>query len=410
MAEPWKTDKWFVSHWNYEPEVRAGLNFAKKIKLHDVSLRDGEQQAGLVFNREEKVKIAKKLDEVGIHRIEAGMPAVSKQDEMAIKDIASLGLKAEIFAFSRCMVEDVKKAADCGVKGIVMEIPSSEHIIKYAYRWSLQKSIDLSVEATLCAKENGLYTVFFPIDSSRADLNWFLDLIEKVSTEGHMDALVVVDTFGGCSPHAIPHFIKKIKERIAKPLEIHFHDDFGMGAANTIIGLACGGSVAHTTITSIGERAGNAAYEDVALALLIMYGIDLGLKTEKFTQLSRLIREITGFKVPSNRPIVGDMIFDIESGIIVSWLRNCGDEHMLELCPFRPELVGHGPPKAVLGKNSGLDSVKIYLEQLGIDATQGEIEEILLKVKDKSYKNRGLLTLDDFKSIVKNSIKKKVTS
>lgn len=410
MAEPWKTDEWFVSPWNYQPEVRAGLNFALKIKLHDVSLRDGEQQAGLVFNREEKVKIAKKLDEIGIHRIEAGMPAVSKQDEMAIKDIASLGLNAEIFAFSRCMVDDVRRAVDCGVKGVVMEIPSSEHIIKYAYRWTLQKSIDLSIEATLCAKENGLYTVFFPIDSSRADVNWFLDLIDKVSTEGHMDALVVVDTFGGCSPHAIPPFIRKIKERIAKPLEIHFHDDFGMGAANTIIGLACGGTVAHTTITSIGERAGNAAYEDVALALLTMYGIDLGLKTEKFTELSRLVREITGFKVPSNRPIVGDMIFDIESGIIVSWLKNCGDEHLLELCPFRPELVGHGPPKAVLGKNSGLDSVKIYLERLGVDATGGEIEEILLKVKDKSYQNRGLLTLDDFKSIVKNTLKKKAPS
>ena len=133
MFEPWKTDKWFVSPWCYLPEVRKQFSFQPNIKIHDVTLRDGEQQTGVVFRPEEKVEIAKKLDSLGVHRIEAGMPAVSPQDKAAIAEIASLGLKAQIFSFSRCLVEDIKAAKECGVTGVIVEIPSSEHIIKNAY-------------------------------------------------------------------------------------------------------------------------------------------------------------------------------------------------------------------------------------------------------------------------------------
>ena len=168
--KPWKNESWFTSPWNFAPEVREGLNFPDEIKIHDITLRDGEQQTGITFRREEKVEIAKLLAKAGVHRIEAGMPAVSPQDEAAIKEIVDLDLGCEIFAFSRCMIPDVKKAAECGVSGIVVEIPSSEHIIKDAYGWELDKAVKLSIEATLAAKEAGLYTVFFPIDSSRADI------------------------------------------------------------------------------------------------------------------------------------------------------------------------------------------------------------------------------------------------
>src|SRR5437016_4211087 len=133
MSTPWKTDQWFVSPWNYLPEVRERLNFAPTIKIHDVTLRDGEQQTGIVFRRAEKVRIAKKLAAAGVHRIEAGMPAVSADDEAAIKDIVALGLPCEIFSFARCMPSDVALAKACGVTGIITEIPSSEHIIKHAY-------------------------------------------------------------------------------------------------------------------------------------------------------------------------------------------------------------------------------------------------------------------------------------
>jgi isopropylmalate/homocitrate/citramalate synthase len=403
---PWKTDKWFVSPWNYDPEVTKELKFppAKEIKIHDITLRDGEQQAGIAYTFEDKIKIAKALAEAGVHRIETGMPAVSKADEAAIKEIVQMNLGPEIFAFSRCMASDVKLAKECGVKGIVVEIPSSEHIIQHAYGWELKKAIDLSIEATVLAKEYGLYTVFFPIDASRAEMGWFLDLIEKIATEGHMDALAVVDTFGGISPHAVPYLIRQIRKRIKKPLEPHFHDDFGMAVANTLMALAAGASVAHTTVTGIGERAGNCAMEELVLALLTMYGIDIGIKTEKFYSLSKLVRELSKTTIPSNRPIVGETLLQVESGIVTTWVRRCREEHPLELGPFVPSLVGQEPVSIVLGKSSGIDSVAEWLEKIGMDASQEQREAIVLKVKEASMKKKGLLNVEEFRTIVREIV------
>ncbi|MBP1723508.1 MAG: pyruvate carboxyltransferase [Deltaproteobacteria bacterium] len=399
---PWKTDRWFVSPWNYAPEVVKQFKFppAKEIKIHDITLRDGEQQAGIAYTREDKLRITKALADAGVQRIETGMPAVSKEDEAAIKDIVQANFGPEIFAFSRCMASDVKLAKDCGVKGVVVEIPSSEHIIKHAYGWELQKAIDLSIEATLLCKELGLYTVWFPIDASRADLNWFLDLIEEIATKGHMDALAVVDTFGGISPHAVPYLIKKVRERVKKPLEPHFHDDFGMGVANTLMALACGCTVAHTTVTGIGERAGNAAMEELVLALLTMYGVDIGIKTEQFYSLSKLVRELSHTTIPSNRPIVGETLLNVESGIVASWVRRCRAENPLELGPFLPSLVGQNPVEIVMGKSSGIDCVAEWLERINADASPEQREAIVQKVKQASIEKKGLLTEEEFKKIV----------
>ncbi len=401
MNRPWKSDKWFVSSLNYEEEVASEFVLSEKIRIHDVTLRDGEQQAGLVFNRDEKVEIAEKLAEAGVHRIEVGMPAVSKQDKEAIKKIAGMGLDAEIFCFSRCMIDDVKRALDCGVDGIVIEIPSSEHIIEYAYNWPLQKAIDLSIEATSFAKENGLYTVFFPIDATRAEINWFLDLIEKVATEGHMDALAVVDTFGVLSPHAVSFLIKKIKERIKKPLEAHFHNDFGLATANTLMALTQGAEVAQTSVSSIGERAGNASFEEVVLSLLTMYGKDIGIDYKKLYPLSKFILgKIPGYSIATNRPIVGDKLYNIESGIIADWVLRCGEEHILEAFPFKWDLIGHSPKEIVLGKGSGRRSIIHWLEKIGICTSDNNIDTVLLKVKEKSLEKKGLLTENEFKETV----------
>ena len=140
--EPWKTDQWFVSPWNFESAVRDQLHFPKQIKFHDITLRDGEQQTGVIFTKDDKIRIAEALAEAGVQRIEAGMPVVSPSDTSAIKEIVKRNLGPQIFAFSRCMVDDVKRAVDCGVSGIVMEVPSSTHIIEYAYKWPLEKAIE----------------------------------------------------------------------------------------------------------------------------------------------------------------------------------------------------------------------------------------------------------------------------
>lgn len=396
---PWKSKDWFVSPWNYADEVTAGLNFPPKITIHDITLRDGEQQTGLAFNRDDKIRIAEALAEAGVHRIEAGLPVVSKEDAEAIKDIVKRNLGPEIYAFSRCMINDVKAAVDTGCTGVVMEVPSSEHIIKYAYQWPLEKAIDLSIESTAYAHEQGLDVVFFPIDFTRAEMTWVLDLITRVATEGHMDGLALVDTFGVTSPHAMQYFVRQVKARIPQRLEAHFHQDFGMGIANTIMALAEGVEVIHSTVLGVGERAGNTPMEETVLALLTMYNQDLGIKTEKLYGLAKLVQEISGQAVPSNRPVVGDHVFDVESGIIATWLENCGEEYQTELFPYRPSLVGRQPASIVMGKGSGLDSVKYWLKKLQLRASEDQVMAILQAVKAFGLEHKRLLSEDEFKRL-----------
>src|SRR6266478_5866751 len=410
MKTPWKTDKWFISPWPYLPEITKKYSFAPKIKIHDVTLRDGEQQTAVVFRREEKVAIAKQLDALGVHRIESGMPAVSDQDKAAIQDIAALGLKSEIFAFARCIPEEIKVVKACGCKGVVIEIPASDHMIKNAYGWTFDRAMKSSIDTTLAAKEAGLYTVFFTIDATRTELNRFLDIVSQVATEGHMDALTMADTVGVCTPDGVYNVVPKVIERLKKPVEIHCHQDFGLGVANTISALAAGASVAHTTVTGLGERAGNVPMEDVVMSLLCLYGVDLGIRTEKFCEVSRFVLDLAKVSVPPNRPIVGDKLYEVESGIIAGWIRLARKAHPLEFVPFSAELVGQKPVSIVLGKNSGPPSIEEWCEKLGVTATDAERMAMLQQVKAKSFEKKDLLTADEFRTIVDRVLQKAPTS
>ena len=407
MNTPWHTDKWFVSPWNYMQEVTKGFAFADKIKVHDLTLRDGEQQAGLCFRKEEKLRIAEKMAEMGVHRIEAGIPVVSPEDEMAIKMIVKANLGPEIFALARCRVEDVKRVVDCGVTGAIVEIPCSEHMLEYAYHWSLEKAIELSVEATKYAHEQGLYVVFFPIDSTRTEMNWYLEIIQQVATHGHMDALALVDTAGVLSPHAIPYLVQETKKKIKQPLEAHFHNDFGLGVANTIAALASGVSVAHLTSMGIGERAGNTPLEETVISLLMLYGKNLGLKYDKLREYSLLVREIGGMPQPPNRPVVGDTVFQMEAGIITDWYHNVGQEHILEVFPYLPEVVGQSPETIILGKKSGVASIEIWLEKIGREADKEQRAEIMKRVKLMGVLRKGAISELDFRAIVDEVLKGK---
>jgi len=408
--EPWKTDKWFVSPWNFAEPVAKQLHFPKQIKFHDVTLRDGEQQTGVIFTKDEKIRIAEGLAEAGVHRIEAGMPVVSPSDTAAIKEIVKRNLGPQIFAFSRCMVDDVQRAVDTGVKGIVMEVPSSTHIIEAAYKWPLEKAIDLSIEATAYAHSQGLEVVFFPIDFSRAEINWVLDLITRVAKEGHMDALALVDTFGVLAPHSVQYLVREAKKRINKRLEAHFHMDFGMGIANTIMAVAEGVEVIHSTVLGIGERAGNVPMEETAMALLTLYGIDTGLKYNKFFKLAQLVEKLSGHKVASNRPVVGEQLFQIESGIIASWWMNCGEAKATELFPFRWDVVGQQAPKIVIGKGSGIDSIKAKLKEFGIQASEEEAMKVLMAIKQHSLATKSLLTDQEVREVIASVLPQPVGS
>lgn len=400
-ATPWKTENWFVSPWNYLPEVTEGFKPPKKVIIHDVTLRDGEQQAGIVYRKEDKIRIAEKLAEAGVQRIETGMPAVSPMDEAAIREIVKRNLGPDIFCFSRCIVDDVKRAADCGVKGVVIEIPVSTHMVKQAYKWSLEKAVELSVKATAAAKEEGLYTVFFTIDGTRADMDFLLNLVERVSTDGHMDAFTLVDTFGVLNPQAAAYFTRKVKEKVKKPLEVHFHSDFGLGVANTIMAVLNGAEVIHSTVGGIGERCGNAPMEETALALLTMYGIDVGLNYSKLNELSQLVMKLSGLEVPPQRPFVGEKAYTIESGIVAGWYRNAYEQNPTTVFPLLPEFVGHKRPEVIMGKKSGLDNILIWAEKLRLKIPEEKKLDILRQVKKRSHDLRRALTDKEFREIVK---------
>jgi isopropylmalate/homocitrate/citramalate synthase len=389
-AEPWHTDRWFTSPWNFLDEIRDELSLPASLEVHDVTLRDGEQQAGVVFTTDDKLRIAEALAEAGVHRIEAGLPAVSPADDEAVRKMVAAGLPSTIYAFSRCMVDDVQRAADCGVDGVVMEIPSSHHLIEKAYRWPVERAIDASIEATSLAHELGMKVSFFPIDATRAGLVEYLDLLERVASDGHVDAVGLVDTFGVLSPHGVRLFVRQTRERLGVPLETHFHMDFGLGVANTLIAVAEGVEVIQTTVTGIGERAGNTPMEETVLALLTMYGIDAGIRTERFFDLSKLVMELAQVSQPSNRPVVGERLYNVESGIISTWVRNVGDE-LQESFPYRPELVGQPGPVLVLGKGSGLDSIAAALERVGRSASAEQMQAILDEVKARSLAVKGLV-------------------
>lgn len=395
---PWQTDQWFTSPWNHNEDV-ARYAFPSDLKIHDVTLRDGEQQAGIEFSAEDKLRIAEGLAEAGVQRIEAGLPAVSPEDEKAVKMIVDAELPASIYAFSRCMVDDVKRALDCGVEGVIMEVPSSRHLIELGYRWSVERAIELSVESTRFAHENGLKVSFFPIDSTRASLEDYLALVGAVADAGHMDALVLVDTFGVLAPQAVDTFVRASRERFNVPLETHFHMDYGLGIANTLIAAAAGAEVLQTTVAGIGERAGNVPMEETVLALRTLYNVDCGIDTTKLTRLARFVAHLAGVDQPPNRPVTGETLFAVESGIIATWVRNVRDGHLTECVPYNPALVGQDPPRIVLGKGSGMDNIIEHLEKLGMEATEAQRTILLERVKAASLAKRGLLTAEEFENL-----------
>jgi isopropylmalate/homocitrate/citramalate synthase len=395
-AQPWKTDLWYTTEWNFIDEVTRDFAFADSIKIHDMTLRDGEQQTGVQFTKDDKVRIAEAMAEAGVHRIEAGMPAVSKQDEAAIREIVKRDLGPEVFVLCRSIIDDVKLAADCGVDGIIIETLGSRHLIKYGHDWPEEKALEVAVNATTFAKEQGLFTSLFLVDSTREDADWVLNLVENIVKDGHADGAVLVDTMGVLTPASAAYFVRKAKERLELPLEVHFHDDFGMGTANTLVGLANGAQVAHTAVAGLGERSGSAATEEVAAALRALYDIDCGIKCDKLFGLSNLVVELSGHRLPQNKAIVGDQLYAVESGIVASRLKKCPGPLVTEVFTMHWDFMGQEPPVVVLGKGSGRDSIEHWLGKLGLTATREQLTEMMFMVKDEAMAKKRLLTEEEF--------------
>ena len=406
----WVNKDWVTSASNFSPEVLKQMKFPKNLQIYDVTCRDGEQRPGVVFRKDDKVKIAKKLDEVGVQRIEAGLPAVSDEDFEAVKEIAHLGLSTKVYAFSRARKDDVDLALKCGVSCILIEAPSSDDLIRTGFGWQREKILNMAVEATGYAKAHGLKTTFFAVDSTRADPKFLRKLYTTVVKESKVDGLAVVDTFGVASPQGFASLVRSVRSWVDVPLEVHCHNDFGLGTANAIAGLGAGASVAHTNVNGIGERAGGASTEEVAIALKVLYGRDLGLRYEKFLELSKLVEEISGVAVSPQKPVVGETAFGYEAGIAVMFSYRYKHAGMLKYAvPYNPAVVGNKFSVAV-GKKSGAFSMRWRLEELGYKATDEQIEAILARVKQLAIKKRWALTDDEFRAIYNDVVNQKVVA
>jgi isopropylmalate/homocitrate/citramalate synthase len=395
----YREKQWWVAPANYEPEIVAQYAFVKEVKILDTTLRDGEQQPGIVFSREDKVAIAKQLDAIGIHKIEAGTPAVSQGDADAIREICDSGLRAEIYCFVRNVVSDIELAKKCGVQGVLAEVPGSEHLLNKGMKWSVEKAIKAACEATLAAHELGMKVTFFPADGSRASLNFLLDTLSAIKEGGHVDAITLVDTFGAFSPEGAAYTVRKMRERLKCPIEVHCHEDFGLSVATTIAALAAGASCAHVTVNGIGERTGNTPLEPLLVSLRALYGIDTGIDLSKLLALSKDVEKRSGMPVSPVKAIVGERIFGWETGMPVGMWKNCKDADPLVMLPYLWTLINQRSPYIYTGKKSGAANIALVAEELGINLSEEDIKTMVNLVKEMAIKEKRDISRTEFKAL-----------
>jgi len=394
-------NKWWVSPYNFVDEVRAGFNLPKRVEVHDATLRDGEQTPGVVFRKDDKVRIAQMLDEVGVDRIEAGMPAVSDEDFEAIKEISKLGLKAKIYTFARAMNADIDKAIECGAHGVVIEIPLGYPKLKYQFGWTWEDVVKKSFECINYAKKKNMHVVFFPYDTTRARDEDLTNVLVRIMRDSPPDSIGLVDTMGCALPDAIRYMVRRIKKLTGLPVEIHTHNDFGMAVATELAAVTAGAEVVHGCVNGMGERTGNAATEELMVGLHLLLGFNTPYRMDRIGELSRLVRELSGVHYPNNKPIIGEDNYTRESGIGVDLVM----KNPLAMFATAPQIFGR-EGKVVLGKKSGKASITYTLESLGIkNASDQAVTEILKEVKARGTEKRALLSIDEFKEIVSRKLK-----
>lgn len=388
--------KWWVSPYNFVPEVRDALQLPPKVEIHDATLRDGEQTPGVVFSIDDKIAIASKMNEIGVDRIEAGMPAVSPMDAEAIKEISKLGLKSKIFTFARAMKKDIDLAKECGADGVIIEVPIGYPKLVTQFGWTWEDVFRKSRDVINYARELGLYAVFFPYDTTRARASDLENLCKAVMNESPPDSIGIVDTMGCATPEAIKYMTRWVKDMTGLPVEIHTHNDFGMGVATELAAVTAGASVVHSCGNGLGERTGNAALEELMLGLDLLYGYDTGYKLEKLPELGDLLSKLSNVPIARNKPVLGHGNFIRESGIGIQYVM----EDPLVMFATHPALTGRSG-EVVLGKKSGKASVLYKANELNLgELTDDEAAEILTSVKQKGIEKRNILSDVEFRDIV----------
>jgi isopropylmalate/homocitrate/citramalate synthase len=368
-----------------EPQRRGPVG------LYDTTLRDGEQAVGVALDPEQKLEIARLLDGLGIERIEAGFPRVSADDARAIELIAGAGLSAEIWGFSRAVQADVEALVELGLTSSVIEAPLSDLKLK-AYGVDRDEMLERIRKAVSFAAGNDITVAYFGVDGTRADLD-FLERAYTSAVEAGAREAVVVDTLGIATPEAAAYLVERVSGWVDVPIHWHGHNDFGLATAAAVAAAQAGAKWIHGTINGMGERAGNASLPEVALALEALYGISTNLRLDRAREVSARVRELSGYELEPWKPLVGETLFRRESGAVASQFH---DPPSIE--PYAAALVG-AERSLVLGKKSGLDSIRIKCAELGLEVPAEQHAELLARVKQLGAEKRGLVTDEEFRQL-----------
>ncbi|HHV94270.1 MAG TPA: homocitrate synthase [Firmicutes bacterium] len=342
----------------------------------DTTLRDGEQTAGVVFANNEKVRIAKLLDEMGVHQIEAGIPAMGGDEQEAIRAIVKANLRASIMAWNRAVIKDLEASLECGVDAVAISISTSDIHIKHKLQTDRDWVLKHMTEAVAFAKRHDLYVSVNAEDASRSDMD-FLIKFGKEARDAGADRLRYCDTVGIMEPFTICEHVRILREATGLDIEMHTHNDFGMATANALAGVRGGAKFVGVTINGLGERAGNAALEEVVMALKYLAKIDLNFKTDMFREASEYVARASGRELPAWKAIVGTNMFAHESGIHADGVLK--DASTYEV--FAPEEVGL-QRQIVIGKHSGTKALMAKFMEYGISLTREEAQLLLPKVRE----------------------------
>ncbi len=372
---------------NYHAATAAERRIPTEVVLWDETLRDGEQMPGVHFSPEEKLRIAELLSEIGVPLLNAGIPVVSSEEARAVSLLAHAGLRAKVLGAARTVPGDVDAVVRSGATHIAIFVAASNVHLRYKLKMTQDEVLAASRATVRQAKAAGLHVAFVTEDTVRAPFDFVERLYTAVQEEG-ADRLVVSDTVGIMTPLTFRWYLREFERRVhPADLSVHCHNDFGLATANTLTAVENGARAPHVCVNGLGERAGNAALEEVVLCLEALYGVRTGIRTERLYELSQLVEEISGVPIAANKALVGYNAFSHEAGIHTHGIL----AHTLTYEPLQPEVVGRAR-QMILGKHTGKAALVEKLKERGATASDPLLAELLMRVKrDTEARSKGEL-------------------
>ena len=370
------------------------------IEICDVTLRDGEQTPGVAFSKEQKMSIAQHLDNIGLEVIEAGFPVVSDAEKDVVKAIANMGLNAKVCCLCRSTQKDVETAVDCDVDFVSIFLAMSDLHLKYKYHKSLDEMLDVAMNAVEYAKDHGIGVRFAAEDATRTPVPRLIEAF-KMAEERKADYVSIADTIGILNPTTATYLVDQIYNALDKKTKIcmHCHDDLGLAVANTLAAAEAGAFQLHTTVNGIGERAGNAALEEVLMNLRIQYGVDR-YDLHTLVDLSEQVRKASKIDIAVNKSVVGQNAFSHESGIHVAAILE--NPRTYEL--FLPEMVG-GKRNLIVGKHTGTKALAGIIKSFGYELKDDDFNTLFDRVKVITETELRSIERDELEMLIQGVLK-----